>query len=489
MTERSLSEERKRAEALGEGYAEARRLAREELVQSAKAYAAGGGRIIVLDDDLTGVQTVHDVPVYTDWSEETFRQILQGSDPLAYVLTNSRGLDAAATTQVHTDIAMRIRAIAEHLRKAGGSVPFQLISRSDSTLRGHFPLEIDVLEQVLGAGVSYADGVILAPFFAAGGRLTVDDIHFVAYGDRLVPASETEFAKDATFGYAHSDLRDYVEEKTKGRWKAEDVISIGLPLLRRACVEEITKLLEGAGGGVPVIVNALEPSDMEVFACALYRALSKGKRFLYRTAADFVKAFGAISDRPLLSGSELRGNRRGTGVVVVGSHTKKTTGQLEKLSALPGTDLIPFRASLVMSGGLAGETERVRALIDEDLARSVVPVVYTERAELSAPGDTKESALARSVEISEALTPVIRGLKNVPAYVIAKGGITSSDVGVKGLGVKKAVVAGQILPGIPVWQCGEESAYPGMPYVIFPGNVGEEDDLRRIVEILEEKPC
>ena len=72
-----------------------------------------------------------------------------------------------------------------------------------------------------------------------------------------------------------------------------------------------------------------------------------------------------------------------------------------------------------------------------------------------------------------------------PAYIIAKGGITSSDVGTKALKVKKALVMGQIQKGIPVWLTGEESKFPGMPYIIFPGNVGDKDTLRLIVEELE----
>lgn len=74
-----------------------------------------------------------------------------------------------------------------------------------------------------------------------------------------------------------------------------------------------------------------------------------------------------------------------------------------------------------------------------------------------------------------------------PAFVIAKGGITSSDVGTKALAVKKANVLGQIRPGIPVWQTGEESRFPSVPYVIFPGNVGDDSTLKEAVEILLKK--
>ena len=112
-------------------------------------------------------------------------------------------------------------------------------------------------------------------------------------------------------------------------------------------------------------------------------------------------------------------------------------------------------------------------------------VCYTRRKLLSFQGDTKEEALLRSLKISEGVQGLVSGLSVPPAFLIAKGGITSSDIGKKALKVRRAEVMGQILPGIPVWKTGPESRFPEIPYVIFPGNVGSETDLRRAVEILE----
>ncbi len=70
------------------------------------------------------------------------------------------------------------------------------------------------------------------------------------------------------------------------------------------------------------------------------------------------------------------------------------------------------------------------------------------------------------------------------SFIVAKGGITSSDVGTKALRVRKATVMGQIKPGIPVWQTDENSKFPFMPYVIFPGNVGGVTTLREAMEKL-----
>ena len=130
------------------------------------------------------------------------------------------------------------------------------------------------------------------------------------------------------------------------------------------------------------------------------------------------------------------------------------------------------------------EAVRVRKICQELIRQGKTAVVATKRQVLSCPGDTKESALIRSVRISKALSSVVGELEVRPAFVVAKGGITSSDIGTKALGVKKAFVQGQICPGVPVWKTGEESRFPGIPYVIFPGNVGEEDTLKKAVEVL-----
>ncbi|MBP5749271.1 MAG: hydroxyacid dehydrogenase, partial [Firmicutes bacterium] len=168
-------------------------------------------KIVVLDDDPTGSQTVHDIYVYTDWSQETLDEAFASDQKLFYILTNSRSFTAKQTEEEHRKIAA---AILEASRKTGKG--FLVISRSDSTLRGHFPLETEVLRDALGKEI---DGEVLCPFFPEGGRYTIGDIHYVKQGDALVPAAETEFAKDATFGYTKSDLKEYVEEKTGGKYR------------------------------------------------------------------------------------------------------------------------------------------------------------------------------------------------------------------------------------------------------------------------------
>ena len=130
------------------------------------------------------------------------------------------------------------------------------------------------------------------------------------------------------------------------------------------------------------------------------------------------------------------------------------------------------------------EVQRCLAKEEECIRAGKTVCCYTTRALITADTGDKEDELRLSVRISDAVQSLVGRLTVTPAFVIAKGGITSSDVGTKALAVKRANVLGQIRPGIPVWQTGEESKFPQTPYVIFPGNVGENTTLREAVEVL-----
>ena len=334
------------------------------------------------------------------------------------------------------------------------------------------------------------DGEVLFPFFKEGGRFTIDNTHYVKYGDELVPAAQTEFAKDKTFGYTHSSIPEYVEEKTKGAYKAENVTCIALEDLRALNIDKITEQLTNVKDFNKVCVNAIDYCDVKAFCIALYRAMAAGKSFMFRTAAGFVKVVGGVTDIPLLTRKEMVVKETDNGgIVVVGSHTAKTTAQLEELLKLDNVVPVEFKSSLVLDGDEAFYNEVKRCVAEEEkiIASGKTAVCFTERKLLTVENDTKESALIRSVKISDGVQRLVGDLSITPAFVIAKGGITSSDVGTKALKVKCANVMGQIKPGIPVWQTGSESRFPQTPYVIFPGNVGEVTTLREAVEVLNAK--
>lgn len=438
-------------------------------------------KLVVLDDDPTGVQSVHDVSVYTDWSVESIKIGFSEKEKLFYILTNSRALTEDETVRIHREIAQNI-VIAAREAKAS----FAVISRGDSTLRGHFPLETRVLrDELMENGGKAVDAEIIIPYFKDGGRFTIGDVHYVKYGDELVPAGETEFAQDKTFGYKSSDLKEYIEEKTKGEFKASDVISISLEELRGDSIKCIEDKLMSAVNFQKVIVNALDEDDMEVFCTCLYKAIAKGKNFQFRTAADFVKCAGGINNKPLLNrGDMIKKRSKAGGIVIIGSHTKKTTNQLEALKDIKDLVFMEFDSDLVLEDRLDAEVEEKVSKAEEYITKGKTVVIYTKRKLLSLENDTKEKALTRSVKISEAVQRLVGSLKAEPAFVVAKGGITSSDIGVKALKVRRARVLGQVEKGIPVWQTDDKSKFPKIPYIIFPGNVGEDDTLKRVLEKL-----
>ena len=454
-------------------------------------------KIIVLDDDPTGVQTVHGISVYTGWRAEDIEAGFEESNSLFFILTNSRGMTGGESAQVHAAIGKTIAAVARKKKR-----DFILISRSDSTLRGHYPLETEILRSTLEneTGVRF-NGEIICPFFVEGGRYTAGNVHYVKMQDTLVPAAQTEFAADKTFGYRHSDLREWVEEKTNGAYKKETVFSISLELLRgspenstvEVRVEKIAALLMEVDGFNKVIVNALDYNDIKIFCAALYRVLSKGKNFMLRSAAAIPKVLGGIKDKPLLTREELMGaddagkgkNRRG-GLIVIGSHVQKTSRQLELLLEKKNIVPIEFNTHLVMDDKkFAEEINRVQKLCNESLEAGKTTVVYTCRKRFDLNTGNREDELRVAVKIAAAVTGFVSGLSGKPRFIIAKGGITSSEIGTTALKVKRALVLGQVLPGIPVWLTGSESRFPNTPYIIFPGNVGEEGDLRKIADMLE----
>lgn len=447
-----------------------------------QAVAGDPRKIIVLDDDPTGTQTVHDISVYTDWTYESVSQGFQEKNKVFYILTNSRGFTQEQTSKAHRDIGAMIARVAGEQGR-----DYLIVSRSDSTLRGHYPLETMMLqEQWEHHTGKKVDGEIICPYFREGGRFTIDNIHYVQYGDALVPAGETEFAKDKTFGYTSSDLSSYIEEKSRGLYKKENVVAISLQELRALNIQGIADKLMAMTNFGKVVVNAIDACDIKVFCIALYRAMAQGKQFLFRTAAGFVKELGAITDKPLLTRRDMiTGDIAAGGIVVVGSHTQKTTSQLEELKTLPGIQVIEFNSDLVL------DEERFQAEIasvvkqeEELLRQGTTVVVHTKRRLLSLENDSPQDALARSVKISEAVQSLVGRLQVTPAFIVAKGGITSSDIGTKALKIKQANVLGQIRPGIPVWKTGAESKFPQIPFIIFPGNVGEQNTLKEAIAVL-----
>jgi uncharacterized protein YgbK (DUF1537 family) len=397
-------------------------------------------------------------------------------------LTNTRSLDEPAAAGVNVRAARGLVSVAE---RRGTRV--QLVSRSDSTLRGHVMAEVAALESVrrATAGRGY-DGVLLVPAFLEAGRLTAGDIHWARAGGRLVPVGETEFARDAAFGYRASNLRDFVAEKSGGTIRRDDVASIGLADIRLGGPQRVRDLLAGARDGRWVVVNATEYSDLEAVAAGVLIAERAGSSFLFRTGPSFVRALAGMDPRAPLRGADIwpAGGPPpgGHGLVVVGSHVGQTSRQLAALRARGGIASVELDVPAVVAGReVAADTARqvIAALHDGDV------LLYTSRAVATGTDGAGSLAIARTV--SAALSRIAgQALAARPAWIVAKGGITSHDIAQHGLGIRRAEVAGQLFPGV-ISLLRPLDAAPGamgVPYVVFAGNVGDDETLADVVSIL-----
>lgn len=439
-------------------------------------------RLAVLDDDPTGTQTIKDLPVLTTWTVDDLRWALRQDSPAFFVLTNTRSLSP-------DDAATRNREVARALRTAAEAegVPYALTSRGDSTLRGHFPLETDVLAEELTAAGTAPDGVVLVPAYIEAGRLTVDSVHWMRTPDGLLPVGESEFARDATFGYRSSALPDWVEEKTAGRTPADKVLRITLTDLRTGGPTHVADLLRTLRDGATAVVDAVCDDDLRVLALALAEAEEHGARLLYRVGPSFVRARAGQPAHPPLTTSDLRPLRAnaGHGLIVVGSHVSLTTRQLDHLRERH-TDIAEFELDVARLLDATRREEHIREIADAAAAalESADTVVRTTRSVVTAADPEESLAISRGV--SAALVETV-GLVNAarrPAFVIAKGGITSSDTATHGLGIRRAWARGTLLPGIvSLWQPVDGPA-AGIPYIVFAGNVGGDTALADALTLL-----
>lgn len=432
-------------------------------------------KIIVLDDDPTGSQTVHSCLLLTRWDVATLKEGLQDDAPLFFVLTNTRGMDANSAAEITREVCINLKQALADLDACGQTINPLVVSRSDSTLRGHYPVETDVIAEELGP----FDAHFMVPAFFEGGRFTKESIHYLMVDGKAIPVHETEFANDSVFGYSHSYLPDYAEEKTKGRIKANEVERFQLYDVRGDCLARLMSL----EGNKCCVVDSENQEDLNNFCNQLNTAASMGKRFLFRSAASLLTALSQLPSQPIKAENMSQYVRNGKpGAIIVGSHVQKTTQQLHELLKMPNiapvevdVDLIHVDYSFLVESIIG----KVNAL--NELGKTAV--IFTSRIEKQF--DSQEERLEFGVLVSEFLMEVVRNLPEDLGFLISKGGITSNDVLSKGLSLKTSRVVGQILPGCSVVRCPSyHNRYPDLPVVIFPGNVGDEFAVAKAYEYL-----
>lgn len=430
-------------------------------------------KIIVIDDDPTGIQTVHDCLLLTSWDCENLSNAFLDKAPLFYILTNSRAMNAGQAARVNREAA---EAVIRTNREFGFRLIF--ISRSDSTLRGHFPLEPETIrDTLLKHNFKAGFPLFFIPCFLEAGRYTFENVQFMKEGESLVPVGETEFAGDSVFGYHSSDLRDYITEKSQGRITAGKVGSLPVIDLREKSEDEIANLISSFSQMEFIIVNALGYDDLRKFSLAFLRLFTASQHVaVFRTSSSLPKALSGLGERELFCSADLR-LKSGPGLFIVGSHVRKSTRQLQKL--LLNREVIGIEVAVAEVQSDPGNCQtKIMKELKEATESGKTPVIYTSREEQRLADHSDRLALG--MKISDFLTGIVRKLPFSPAYIVAKGGITSHEIMTRGLCIKRARVLGQILPGVPVVMTGETGRFPRMPYIIFPGNVGDENSLAEL---------
>jgi len=423
--------------------------------------------VVVLDDDPLGTQTVYGVSVLTQWDVKILSNEFLRKNPCFYVLTNSRALSEERAIRLARDIGENLMQVKKRTGRA-----FTVISRSDSTLRGHFPAEVNTIADSTG---NFDNPVIFVPFFLEGGRYTIGDIHYVAEGDWLIPAGETTYAQDTVLGYKSSNLKEWIAEKSGGKIKQDRIKSVSLTDIRKGGPEKVEEILNLLPDSAVCIINAANYRDLEVICLALLRLEIQGKQYIYRTAASFVRTFLGLDSKPLITRRQLRIRCQNGGLIIVGSYVKKTTEQLDYLLEKSDIYGIEIPVERFISSDTGNMVEKIVAEIESKLKQGRNVMMYTSRRQLK--GDDSLGSIDIGSRISDGLVRIVQSVKISPRFLLTKGGATSSDIITKGVGVTRAIVLGQIIPGVPVWHFDESQKFPGITCVVFPGNVGDSQSV------------
>ncbi|WME22825.1 four-carbon acid sugar kinase family protein [Brachybacterium sp. GU-2] len=436
-------------------------------------------RLLILDDDPTGSQCVAGIDVAFDLDPALPVGVLEGPGSACFVLTNTRALDEQEA------VSLNRRVLAGVLDGGVPAAGLHVVSRSDSTLRGHVIAEpVAIADELAARGID-VDAFVLCPAMLEAGRFTEGDVHYATVGGEAVEVAETDFARDATFGFTSSDLRAFLEERSGGAVRADDVLSLSLEDIR-AGAGRVREILSGACDRRWVVVNATEYTDLEVVAEAMALLEAEGRTFVTRCAPSFVRPLVGQQGARVVDPDSITipEGRLDHGLVVVGSHVGLTTTQLRAVQARGTLAELEIHVPSVLDERREQHLAGVAGRVAETL-RSSDCVVFTSRDLVRTDDPAESLAIARSV--SDAVVEVVRRVREAkPAWVVAKGGITSHEVAENGLGIRRARVEGQFWPGQVSLFSAQEAPdeVMGAPYVVFPGNVGGEQALADVVDVL-----
>lgn len=445
-------------------------------------------KIVVIDDDPTGSQTVHNCLLLLKWDYLTLLKAFKSSSSLIFILANTRSLSQG-------DLEKRLKSICEAINFVIDSNnlnkdEFIFVSRGDSTLRGHNFIEPNIINKLLGP----FDATFHIPAFIEGGRLTRNGKHYV----NGIPAHETIYAKDKIFGFSTNDLKELLIQKSNFKLSKDDIQNLRSSDLSSLEIQENKNLfqkLQALNSNKQVIVDIENYLQLKNFTLIIN--LFKGKKnFLYRTAASFIKAISNIESNTKSHEYYAQLRRKGIsntslpGLIIVGSYIDLTTKQLQSISSHKSIVPIEICVSKIyhlLTEANSSELSNFRIdLIDQlriNFSKNKTPVLFTSREFLDLQDSDKQFNFYNF--ISCFIAELVSEIKNEIGYLISKGGITSHYVLEKGFSADYVYLEGQIFTGISIVNVKLDALTEYIPVVTFPGNFGDENSLLDVWQVME----
>ena len=445
-------------------------------------------KFVVIDDDPTGSQTVHDCLLLLKWDCSTLVKGFESKSNLFFILANTRSLS-------ENDAKSTIKEICKNLKNVITSQAYEeeiiFISRGDSTLRGHNYLEPIALNSCLGP----FDATFHIPAFIEGKRLTTNGAHFV---DKT-PISQTIFAKDKIFGYETSNVKKLLFQQSKSQINFEDIQNLFFSDIEMLNDEEnniVFKTLKNLNNNKHVVVDVENYSQLKKFSLVI-KKLIKQKKFLFRTAASFISS---ISEKKSFSQSEIffsnlriRNKEKSflPGLIIVGSYVELSTIQLNNLLEISNCNPVELDVFEFFKITSSDNNQKRRNLFKNKFLKEIrfsfekgkTPVLFTSRKFMSL--DASELFNFYNV-LACFIAELVADLKYEIGYLISKGGITTNLILSNGLNADYVYLEGQILTGISVVTCNLKNGEK-LPVVTHPGNIGTKDSLVNIWKVFEKK--
>jgi len=446
-------------------------------------------KIIIIDDDPTGSQTVNGCNLILKWDYETLLKGLKASSNLLFILANTRSLN-------EKDLKIRLKEICSSLNEIMNNSlfaeeEFVLVSRGDSTLRGHNFIEPFIINELLGP----FDATFYIPAFIEGKRTTINGNHFVD----SIPIHKTIFSKDKIFGFNTSNIKQLICEQSNHQLNfnhIENIFIQDFELLESNKKNKLHMYIENLKDNKKVIVDIIDYSQLDKLS-KIVKSLLKKKRFLFRSAASFISSLSNIkyTQKDHIYFSQLRRKNNNDqimkGLIVVGSYVELTTLQLTKVLEISlcepiEIDVLKLYALFKIEDNfdqLNSFKQLILNSVREILGQDYIPVLFTSR-DIVSPIDNND-LIRFQYFLSSFLAKIVSAIKYEIGYLISKGGITTHTILSKGLEADSVYLEGQILPGISLVTFNLLEQKGKLPIVTFPGNIGNNMSLVKTLEILE----